>query len=144
VYVSADCDGAFLRDCEQACDATQLSDVPLAGRSTRPAGLRGPVAQSVSMGSIRAMGQRPVVAYLLAQPLHVALGQLLAAHEALDPAVQGGDGRGLRRGSRRQLHGLGHLDVLHVGIHGWGGSGWWWGRLLMESSRGVLALKLGE
>jgi hypothetical protein len=66
-----------------------------------------------------AMLQSPMVAYLLAQPLHVALGQLLAAHEALDPAVQGGDGRRLRRGGRRQLHGLGHLDVLHVGIHGW-------------------------
>ena len=34
-------------------------------------------------------------AYLLAEPLHVALGQLLAAHEALDPAVERGNCGGL-------------------------------------------------
>jgi hypothetical protein len=77
------------------------------------------------------MRRRSIVAYLLAQPLHIALGQLLAAHEALDPAVQGGNCRGLRSRGRRHLHGLGHLDVLHVGIHGCGaGGGGGGGRLL--------------
>ena len=78
---------------------------------------------SGSRNTVRAVAS---VAYLLAQPLHVALSQLLAAHQALDPAVQGRNCRGLRGRSRRELHWLGHLHVLHVGVHGcagWTGGG---------------------
>ena len=95
--------------------------VPRAVRSTRPGVPRGPIAQvcqNVSRSCVQA-----AVAYLLAKPLYVALGQLLAAHETLNPAVQGGNCGRLRRGGRRQLHGLRHLHVLHIGIHGCGGGG---------------------
>jgi hypothetical protein len=63
---------------------------------------------------------RAIVAYLLTKPLDVALSQLLATHEALDPAIQGGNCCWLRSRNGRQLHRLGHLDVLHIGIHGCG------------------------
>lgn len=63
---------------------------------------------------------RVVVAYLVAQSLHIALSQLLAAHEALNPAIQGGNCGRLGGWDGRQLHGLGHLDVLHIGVHGCG------------------------
>jgi hypothetical protein len=90
-----------------------------------------------------------VVAYLVAQPLHVALCQLLALHQALNPAVQGGDCCGLRRGGRRELHRLGHLHVLHVGVHGGGAAGLVMGRwgsfvVEVELSRGSCPFKLGR
>lgn len=61
-----------------------------------------------------------MVAYLIAKPLHVTLGELLARHEALDPAIESGNCGGLRSRNRRHLHGLRHLDILHVGVHGGG------------------------
>jgi hypothetical protein len=53
---------------------------------------------------------------LLAKPLNVGLGQLLAGHQALDPAIEGGDG------SRLQVLHWRHVrrdapDILHGGIH---------------------------
>ena len=52
---------------------------------------------------------------LLAQPLDISFGELLALHQALNPAVEGWDGSGLDVG-RGQL--CGHApDVLHVCVH---------------------------
>jgi hypothetical protein len=119
-------------------------NIPLAVRLTRPGVPRGPIAQSRQcMARSRAQA---AAAYLLAEPLYVALGQLLAAHKALDPAVQGGDCGGLCGGGRRQLHGLRHLHVLHIGVHGCGRGGFDAGGVVgccdveLPRCRGVLAL----
>lgn len=69
---------------------TRIVHIPLAEHSTLPAELRGPVTQGRSVfGFVESTQAMAPVAYLLAQPLHVTLGQLLAAHEALDPAIKG-------------------------------------------------------
>jgi hypothetical protein len=54
--------------------------------------------------------------YLLAESLHIRLGQLFALHETLNPAVEGGDGRRFRGRSRRMRFGD-SAHVLHIGIH---------------------------
>jgi hypothetical protein len=121
--------------------------VPRAVRSTRPAAPRGPIAhccQNMPRSCVQA-----AVAYLFAEPLYVALGQLLAGHEALDPAVQRGDCGGLAGRGRRQLHGLRHLHVLHIGIHGCWGGGFEAGGVVgccgVElQRRGVLPFELGQ
>lgn len=94
--------------------------VPLAARWTRPATPRAPVASLIS--TVGAQSPPPPTratprggAHLVAEPLHVGLGQLLAVHQALNPAVERRDRGGLA------LHGR-HLgrrpaDVLHVGVH---------------------------
>ena len=59
--------------------------------------------------------QKPRRTDLLAQPLDISFGELLALHQALNPAVEGWDGSGLDVG-RGQL--CGHApDVLHVCVH---------------------------
>lgn len=54
---------------------------------------------------------------LFAEPLDIGFGQLLAGHQALDPAIECGDCGGLQRRCRWQT--LGNTtDVLHRGVHG--------------------------
>lgn len=53
--------------------------------------------------------------HLVAESLNVHLGQLLAVHQALDPAVEGSDGR--RLGLDRGQVGRDAPDILHVGVH---------------------------
>lgn len=59
--------------------------------------------------------ERGVETYLLAESLNIDLGQLLAGHQALNPAVQGRDAGRLERGWC-QICG-GSPNVLHVRIH---------------------------
>jgi hypothetical protein len=54
--------------------------------------------------------------YLLAQSLHIRLSQLLAGHEALNPAVQCWDRRRFQR-SRRHLVSLGDFPNNGVDVH---------------------------
>jgi hypothetical protein len=97
VYISADCDGAFLRNCQWICEEYIARSVPLVERLTPPARLHGPIVRLCQYIALyETTRPRSTVAYLLAQPLDVALSQLLAAHEALNPAIQGGDCRRLR------------------------------------------------
>ena len=75
-------------------------------------GGKGLAAATAALG-----GGGEAVTDLLAESLDVNLGQLFAAHQALDPAVESWDGGGLERGRRCELCGSAP-DVLHVGIHG--------------------------
>lgn len=54
--------------------------------------------------------------HLFAQSLDIDLGKLLAAHEALDPTIDGGDRSWLCL-NRGQI-GRRSPDILHVGVHG--------------------------
>lgn len=141
--ITTDCDGTFLGNCQLSRRWIGVSHIPPVVRLTLPEVPRGPKAPNNQYQSSCEM-LRLIVAYLVAQPLYIALRQLFALHQALDPAVQRGDRGGLGRRSRRELHGLRHLDVLHVRIHICGASGVvvvGGGRLLWRSScRGVLAL----
>lgn len=55
--------------------------------------------------------------HLVAKSLDIGLGQLLAGHQALNPAIEGGDGGGLEVEDGRSFGGC-SPDVLHIGVHG--------------------------
>jgi hypothetical protein len=121
MYVSADCDGAFLRKCQWTCkDAWGCCTYHWLNVRFLLQDFASLSHMYVSKWNTRYNAARAIVAYLLAKPLDVAFSQLLATHKALDPAVQGRNCCGLRGWDGRHLHGLRHLDVLHVGIHGCG------------------------
>lgn len=98
VNVSADGDGAFL--------AAAVSALQQKGRRRR----RGCTYDGLNVGLVLQDFSR-----LLAQSLDVGLGQLLAGHQGLNPAVEGRNRR--RVGGRR--HGVVWLcaDIFHVGVH---------------------------
>lgn len=77
-----------------------VQHIPLAVRLTLPEGLRGPSTPDSQYPDPCRQALRRIVAYLIAQPLNITLRQLLALHQALDPAVQRRDRGGLGRRSR--------------------------------------------
>jgi hypothetical protein len=86
------------------------------------------LAYRTSSRSSAAAKQHLPSTYLLAQSLHIRLSQLFAGHEALNPAVECGDGRRFQRG-RRQLVRLGDFRVyVHV-VHVYAGHKRRWRRI---------------
>lgn len=56
-------------------------------------------------------------AHLVTKSLNFGLAQLFAAHQALNPAIEGGHSRGLEVKDRRRISRR-SPDVFHIGIHG--------------------------
>jgi hypothetical protein len=123
VYVTTDSDWAFLRCGSEKCRWVKVpACLPLVVRLTLLAEPLSPVACMqlafhTSSRAPAAVQPQLLSSYLLAQPLYIRLSQLLAGHEALNPAVECGDGRRFQRGGR-QLVRLGdfgvYIHVVHV------------------------------
>jgi hypothetical protein len=126
VNISAYCDGAFL--CTgQLLTATAAFRIclPPAARWTRPA--RPLVPENAlletdldcvhNLDALSTSLRSAKLTYLLAEPLYVDLGQLLAGHQALNPPIKSWYGRGLscRRESRRFRR---SANIFHICIHG--------------------------
>jgi hypothetical protein len=102
--ISAYCDRAFLYTCQLlvATVAFQICLPPVA-RLTRPARPLVPeiALLETDLDYIHALDalstslRSAKLTYLLAEPLYVDLGQLLAGHQALNPPIKGWYGRGL-------------------------------------------------
>ena len=74
-------------------------------------------ASPIPSSSIPSASHCQAATHLVAQSLNIRLGQLLAAHQALDPAVEGGDGGGLEVENGGRIGGCAP-DILHIGVHG--------------------------
>jgi hypothetical protein len=131
VDITADGDRAFLEKDDQSRYRIPEhgSDLRQAERWIPPGELLAPVQCSQYVSHARCAGQPAVAtpqvrpsgatkfhrAHLIAKSLHIDLRQLLAVHEALDPAVEGGDRCWLSL-HRRQI-GRRPPDILHIGVH---------------------------
>jgi hypothetical protein len=103
VNVSAYSDRAFLGESQllMATAAFQICLPPVA-RWTRPARplVPGDALLETDLDHIRALDALSISlrsakpTYLLAEPLYIDLGQLLAGHQAFDPSIKGRYGRG--------------------------------------------------
>ena len=118
--VTADSDWAFLSTSLKPLLGHQAGqgNLRLAEHSTPPVRPLSPV-MPLSVIVLCTQPRRPERVnppYLLAKTLNVDLSQLLAGHQALDPAVQGRNGSGLN--NWRQSRRLNHTpDILHGGVH---------------------------
>jgi hypothetical protein len=73
MYITADCDGAFLYQGERISDSQGRWYVPLAVRWTRPGVPRGPVAQCSSEDAIWAVFLREAMSHTLSHSLCTSL-----------------------------------------------------------------------
>lgn len=73
MYITADCDGAFLYQGERISDSQRRWYVPLAVRWTRPGVPRGPVAQCSSEDAIWAVFLREAMSHTLSHSLCTSL-----------------------------------------------------------------------
>lgn len=91
--------------------------IPLAGHSTRPVGLLLPRKSSISPLQCVQVAFRGAATYPITQSLHIILGQLLAAHQVLNPPIESRDRPRIRH--RGELVWLGRPSSVdfHVVVH---------------------------
>ena len=87
MYITADCDGAFLYQGERISDSQGRWYVPLAVRWTRPGVPRGPVAQCSSEDAIWAVFLREAMSHTLSHSLCTSLSDVGADDSCMGSGI---------------------------------------------------------